>query len=350
MSLNLLLNRSCSECGTFTKLYETNCMHLTLCVTCGENMAKNLAKCDGCGASITHLIRECNIRSSPVSDKNYFIGRFQTGLPNFPKGKDSKNKWFLHKGLRGQQLKDALLEQYKNRPWLLEDEAGQSHYQGHLKLEGSQSATYYLLILKGKEIVAVPTGSWYNFNMVAQYRQLTLEEAEEKMMKKRKNAAGYERWMMKAAKSGSAAFGEVVKGDREKIGDDEGSNGSDKGEEDEKAETEKNDDVEKGDEWEHEEIFTDDDEAVGNDPEEQGDLALEVSTPPEIKQVFICSMYRLQSRRMHLGRESDDNSAAKPMPSGSSAPSASKSAKGKRKSSGDDAKPSNGMPQKKELK
>ncbi|KAJ9159903.1 hypothetical protein P3X46_025355 [Hevea brasiliensis] len=58
-------------------------------------------------------------------------------------------------------------------------------------------------------------------------------------------------------------------------------------------------------------------------------------------------MYRLQSRRMHLGRESDDNSAAKPMPSGSSAPSASKSAKGKRKSSGDDAKPSNGMPQKK---
>lgn len=40
-----------------------------------------------------------------------------------------------------------------------------------------------------------------------------------------------------------------------------------------------------GDDWEHEEIFTDDDEAVGNDPEEREDLAPEVPAPPEIKQV-----------------------------------------------------------------
>ncbi|KAL5140585.1 Transcription initiation factor IIF subunit alpha [Glycine soja] len=40
----------------------------------------------------------------------------------------------------------------------------------------------------------------------------------------------------------------------------------------------------KGDDWEHEEIFTDDDEAVGNDPEEREDLAPEVPAPPEIKQ------------------------------------------------------------------
>lgn len=44
-----------------------------------------------------------------------------------------------------------------------------------------------------------------------------------------------------------------------------------------------------GDDWEHEEIFTDDDEAVGNDPEEREDLAPEVPAPPEIKQV--CSVY-----------------------------------------------------------
>lgn len=42
-----------------------------------------------------------------------------------------------------------------------------------------------------------------------------------------------------------------------------------------------------GDDWEHEEIFTDDDEAVGNDPEEREDLAPEVPAPPEIKQVFL---------------------------------------------------------------
>lgn len=40
-----------------------------------------------------------------------------------------------------------------------------------------------------------------------------------------------------------------------------------------------------GDDWEHEEIFTDDDEAVGNDPEERDDLAPELPAPPEIKQV-----------------------------------------------------------------
>ncbi|KAG4162520.1 hypothetical protein ERO13_D01G119450v2, partial [Gossypium hirsutum] len=43
------------------------------------------------------------------------------------------------------------------------------------------------------------------------------------------------------------------------------------------------DDIEKGDDWEHEEIFTDDDEAVGNDPEER-DLAPEVPAPLEIKE------------------------------------------------------------------
>lgn len=42
-----------------------------------------------------------------------------------------------------------------------------------------------------------------------------------------------------------------------------------------------------GDDWEHEEIFTDDDEAVGNDPEEREDLAPEIPAPPEIKQVCV---------------------------------------------------------------
>ena len=45
-----------------------------------------------------------------------------------------------------------------------------------------------------------------------------------------------------------------------------------------------------GDDWEHEEIFTDDDEAVGNDPEEREELAPEVPAPPEIKQVCLCAL------------------------------------------------------------
>lgn len=50
-------------------------------------------------------------------------------------------------------------DKYKNKPWLLEDETGQAQYQG--QLEGSQSATYYLLMMQGKEFVAIPAGSWY---------------------------------------------------------------------------------------------------------------------------------------------------------------------------------------------
>lgn len=203
----------------------------------------------------------------------------------------------------------------------MEDETGQHQYQG--QLEGSQSATYYLLVMHGKEFVAIPAGSWYNFNKVAQYKQLTLEEAEEKMNKRKHNATGYERWMMKAATNGAAAFGEIknpesfggvgggAEGTRPKKAKiEENGDHSDKGEEDEEQEESRknrlglnkkggndddddgggkwddmdDDDIEKGDDWEHEEIFTDDDEAVGNDPEEREDLAPEIPAPPEIKQ------------------------------------------------------------------
>jgi transcription initiation factor TFIIF subunit alpha len=51
----------------------------------------------------------------------------------------------------------------------------------------------------------------YNFSKIAQYKQLTLEEAEEKMKKRRSSATGYERWMMKSATHGPAAFGSDLK-------------------------------------------------------------------------------------------------------------------------------------------
>ncbi|KDP30477.1 hypothetical protein JCGZ_16156 [Jatropha curcas] len=427
MSFDLLLKPSCSGCGSTTDLYGSNCKHMTLCLTCGKTMAENLEKCYDCGVTITRLIREYNVRASPITDKNYFIGRFVTGLPSFSRKKNADSKWSIHKeGLQGRQLTDALREKYKNRPWLLEDETGQSQYQGHL--EGSQSATYYLLILQGKEFVAIPAGSWYNFNKVAHYKQLTLEEAEEKMKNRRKTADGYERWMMKAANNGAAAFGEVEKfddkdsgtaggkGRRKTAGDDEGGNVSDKGEEVEEEETARknrlglrrfdgddeeegqkgsdhdmdDDDGEKGDDWEHEEIFTDDDEAVGNDPEEREDLAPELPAPPEIKQdeddegeeneegglsKSGKELKKLLGKAGGLSDSDDDDdddmddeisvlapkkkdtpkeeptesNHAKSMPSGSAKgnQSASKSAKGKRKSNGDDAKTSNSVPQKK---
>ncbi|KAL8197926.1 hypothetical protein R6Q57_030084 [Mikania cordata] len=306
--------------GSTVELYGSNCKHMTLCVTCGKTMAERKDRCRDCGVTITRLIREYNVRASSASDKNYFIGRFVTGLPSFSKKKND-NKWSLQKeGLQGRQVTDTLREKYKNKPWLLEDETGQFQYQG--VLEGAQTATYYLLMLQGKEFVAIPAGSWYNFNKVAQYKQLTLEEAEERIKNRRKTADGYQRWMMKAANNGAAAFGEVERFDDKESGgsggrgrkknnaDDDEANMSDQGEEDEDEESARktrlglnkrggeddeegprggdldfdDDDIEKGDDWEHEEIFTDDDEAVGNDPEEREDLAPEIPAPPEIKQ------------------------------------------------------------------
>ncbi|OMO76849.1 Photosystem I PsaA/PsaB [Corchorus capsularis] len=428
MSFDLILKPSCSGCGSTLDLYGSNCKHMTLCVTCGKNMAEKQGKCFECGAIVTRLIREYNVRASPSTDKNYFICRFVTGLPNFSKKKNAENKWSLQKeGLQGRQLTDALREKYKNKPWMLEDETGQFQYHGHL--EGSQSATYYLLMMQGKEFVAIPAGSWYNFNKVAQYKQLTLEEAEEKMKNRKKTADGYERWMMKAANNGPAAFGEVEKfddkessaaggrGRKKTSGDDDEGHVSDKGEEDEEEEAarknrlglnkksgdddeegprggDSDDDSEKGDDWEHEEIFTDDDEAVGNDPEER-DLAPEVPAPPEIKededeeedeeQEGGLSKSGKELKKL-LGKASGlndsdaddddddddeadddmnfnpvlapkkepkeepvDNSPAKPAPSASArgTPTTSKSAKGKRKANGDDNKASNGTPLKK---
>ncbi|PQQ21172.1 transcription initiation factor IIF subunit alpha isoform X2 [Prunus yedoensis var. nudiflora] len=283
MSADLTLRSSCSGCGSTSELYGSNCKHMTLCLSCGKTMAENRAKCFECGAIVTRLIREYNVRASTVNDKNYFIGRFVTGLPSFSKKKNAENKWSLHKeGLQGRQLSDTLREKYKNKPWVLEDETGQSQYQGHL--EGAQTATYYLLMRQGKEFSAIPAGSWY------------------------------------ACLAFLLELFSVC-----------------------------------GDDWEHEEIFTDDDEAVGNNPEEREDLELEVPAPPEIKQMdddIGFPQAAAPKQKDAPKEEPSDNSPSKPVPSGSArgTPSTAKSAKGKRKLSADDAKTSNSAPPKKEQK
>ncbi|XP_060184276.1 transcription initiation factor IIF subunit alpha [Lycium barbarum] len=430
MSIDLILKPSCSRCGSSSDLYGSSCKHLTLCLSCGKNMAETRDKCYECGTPITRLIREYNVRACSSNDKNYFIARFASGLPKFSKKKND-SKWTLQKeGLQGRQVTDTLREKYKNKPWLLEDETGQ--FQFHGQLEGAQSAQYYLLMMQGEELFAIPAGSWYNFNKVAQYKQLTLEEAEEKMKNRRKTADGYQRWMMKAANNGPAAFGEVerfddkesgsggTRGRKKASGDEDEGNASDHGDEDEEEEAARknrlglnkrgdddeegprggdldldDDDIEKGDDWEHEEIFTDDDEAVGIDREE--DLVPEIPAPPEIKQddddedegeeegggglsksgkelkKLLGKADGLNESDAEDDDDDDDDAeedispvlapkpkeAPKEEPIETSSPSkpaaagsnrgtpASKSAKTKRKANGDESKPTNGAPLKK---
>ncbi|KAL2339243.1 hypothetical protein Fmac_013689 [Flemingia macrophylla] len=116
-----------------------------LCFTCRKTMAENKAKCFDCGATVTRLIPVLNIAfvQALAMAKITSLGGF-SGLPDFSKKKTGANKWCLQKdGLQSRQVTEALGKKYKSKPWLLEDETGQSH-QSHL--EGAPSASYYLLL------------------------------------------------------------------------------------------------------------------------------------------------------------------------------------------------------------
>ncbi|GMH05261.1 hypothetical protein Nepgr_007101 [Nepenthes gracilis] len=158
MTIDLSLMPLCSGSRSSTNFYGSNCKHMTLCFDCGKSMAENREKCYECRTTVTHLIREYNTRKSSSNDKNYFIGRFATGLPNFSKKKSAENKWTLQKEGHGRRIADAIREKCKNKPWLLEDENRQYKYHG--QPEDTQLATYYLLMMQGKELVAIPVGSW----------------------------------------------------------------------------------------------------------------------------------------------------------------------------------------------
>ncbi|TVU25539.1 hypothetical protein EJB05_28038, partial [Eragrostis curvula] len=137
-----------------------------------------------CGLALElYGMREYTVRVDTAADKAYSIGRFNPGLPPLSKNRNvGNNRWSLHKeGMQGRQLTGNMLEKYYNRkPWILEDETCEYQYQGQTDGLQFATATYYLLMMQGKEFNTIPVGLWYNFSKVVQYKQLTLEEAEEK--------------------------------------------------------------------------------------------------------------------------------------------------------------------------
>ncbi|XP_024525276.1 transcription initiation factor IIF subunit alpha-like [Selaginella moellendorffii] len=286
---DLVLRSNCERCGApgaSNELFAASCRHMTLCMACGKSMAEAKASCGLCGATVTTLIKEYKVKRAP-NPKQCFLGRFSQGLPLF----STKNNlhWTMRKDIPrptdpAREKFKITAEKLKSKPWILEDDTGAYQFQG--QLEGGQQATYYILMKSGRDFHAFPAGSWFNFHKLVQYKQLTLEEAEEQMKNRRKTADGYQRWIMKAA-NGAAAFGEVEKtGRQRKEDDDDKKKGTKVAEDDDLAKPEDfdpEDEVDRGDDWEHEETFTDDDEAVGNDPEER-DEQPDVPAPPEIKQ------------------------------------------------------------------
>uniref|UniRef100_A0A0E0KBC7 Transcription initiation factor IIF subunit alpha n=1 Tax=Oryza punctata TaxID=4537 RepID=A0A0E0KBC7_ORYPU len=282
-------------------------------------MARSGDCCPVCAAPIASLIREYNVLVDTTGEKQHTIGKFTTGVPPFSDRENAGSRsWSLHpEGHQGRQPTGNIWENCNNRKsCILEDDTGEYQYQGQIQGLQSAASTYYLLMMHGKDVHAVPAGSWYNFSKISQYKQLTLEEAEEKMSRRRSTATGYGLWMMKAATNGAAAFSSDVtqfddanEGETDQVHLKKGNrngdeNKSDKGSGEERAHVpmtkgmeeegskdrdfDLDDEIEKGDDWEHEEIFTDDDEAVDVDPEEGGDLAdPEIPAPPEIKQLLL---------------------------------------------------------------
>jgi transcription initiation factor TFIIF subunit alpha len=149
-------------CENSSELYGNACKHMTLCLSCGKCMSVDRRRCHLCAAPITKLIREYNVRAANAcTDKTFFFGRFVSGTRPFSRKRSADIKWSLHKdGLQGRQLTDAQKDKLKNKPWILEDETGQHQFQGPLEGSNSHTATYYLLMLQGREFQAYPAGSW----------------------------------------------------------------------------------------------------------------------------------------------------------------------------------------------
>ena len=95
-----------------------------------------------------------------------------------------------------------VLRQEERHPWILEDFDGKNVYQG--TLEGGQANTYVFLKLSADGFDVIPVSKFYRFASRARYTTLSLDEAEEKMSKRKT----LPRWFMKS----SIAASEPVSG------------------------------------------------------------------------------------------------------------------------------------------
>ncbi|TVU39909.1 hypothetical protein EJB05_13353, partial [Eragrostis curvula] len=109
-------------------------------------------------AAVPSLRRACHQphpeytdRVDTAAEKTYSIDRFNSGLPSLSKnGNAGKNRHartaadLYHAG-----------EYYNRKPWILEDETGQFQYQGQTEGLQSATATYYMLMMQGKDFHAI---------------------------------------------------------------------------------------------------------------------------------------------------------------------------------------------------
>ncbi|KAK9719230.1 transcription factor IIF subunit tfg1 [Basidiobolus ranarum] len=114
-----------------------------------------------------------------------------------PYGNASRNKQMLFKKRTKQvfptdELSRKIKEQ-EAKPWVLEDTDHTNHWSG--VLEGGQQSNYYLFICTDEGFQVVPAHKWYKFNQKLTYATLTIEEAEEQLIRAQKKDS--DRWMMR---------------------------------------------------------------------------------------------------------------------------------------------------------
>ncbi|EHY65767.1 hypothetical protein NEAUS04_2221 [Nematocida ausubeli] len=92
--------------------------------------------------------------------------------------------------LEYQAPEDIRMHKEERVPWLLEDSEQRSFIgrKTQIKVTEESKSAYYAMIKDKNEIKLHRIGKWYKFSPKIQYETLTLEEAEEKMQRKSKDA------------------------------------------------------------------------------------------------------------------------------------------------------------------
>ncbi|KAJ1728896.1 transcription factor IIF subunit tfg1 [Coemansia biformis] len=101
--------------------------------------------------------------------------------------KRTKQVFFANEDKRRLDIEEA-------RPWVLEDDDEKEVWTG--TLEGGQSSSYVLFVLADDGFKVVPVDRWYKFAPKLNYKALTLDEAEEELLRQRKGNATHDRWLM----------------------------------------------------------------------------------------------------------------------------------------------------------
>ncbi|KAK9703956.1 transcription factor IIF subunit tfg1 [Basidiobolus ranarum] len=145
----------------------------------------------------SQLLQELN--TAKVTSETTISGSTSGADPTIiaPYGGASRNKQNIYKKRTKQVFptdeSSRKLKEQETNPWILEDYDGTNYWSGNL--EGGQQSNYFLFVFSEDGFKVVPVHRWYRFQQKLSYATLTIEEAEEQLIKAQKKDS--DRWMMR---------------------------------------------------------------------------------------------------------------------------------------------------------